>query len=78
MKRQQGRRVRFARFSVRTKLFNPQFVTFLEKTRFRRDEVTRHERRMRRRSILSKLAYLAGALTFGWIVLESAQAISLF
>jgi len=78
MKRNQAHRVRFARFSVRTKLFNPHFVTFLEKTRFRRDDVTRHERRMRHRAFLRRFAYLAGTLTFGWIVLESAQAISLF
>ena len=63
---------------LRSKLINPQFVGYLETSKFRRVSLDKHERRMRRRAVWARMSLLIGALIFGWIVIESAQAITLF
>ena len=63
---------------LRTKLINPQFVTFLETSKFRRMSLDKHEKKMRRKIVWGRMSLLIGALIFGWIVIESAQAITLF
>lgn len=58
---------------------NPQFVSFLQQSGFReRINPDHYEKKMRRRRVAA-YAVLAVILTaFSWIMLESAQALSLF
>lgn len=70
--------IRFSQLSLQSKLINPQFVTFLETTKFRRLNLDKHERRMRRKTVWGRMSLLIATLVFGWIIMESAQAISLF
>jgi hypothetical protein len=70
--------VSFMRTNLRSKLINPQFVTFLETSKFRRVSLDKHERKMRRKAVWARMSLLIAGLIFGWIVIESAQAITLF
>lgn len=78
LRRKRRRQVSFMRTGLRGKLMNPQFVTFLQTSRFRRMSLDKHEIRMRRKAVWARMSLLIGALIFGWIVIESAQAITLF
>tara|TARA_B100001123_G_scaffold446845_1_gene602498 strand:- start:772 stop:1134 length:363 start_codon:yes stop_codon:yes gene_type:complete len=72
------KRVRFTKTGLESRLANPQFIGFLEATRFKHANLDKYERRIRRKFIRKRLSMAAGILTFGWLVLESAQALSLF
>lgn len=57
---------------------NPQFVSFLQKSGFRKRQLDRHEKLKRfRRAATLTLAWAAG-LGCVWIAIESAEALSLF
>ena len=66
------------RTNLRSKLINPQFITFLETSKFRRVGLDKHERKLRRKTVWARMSLLIGGLIFGWMIIESAQAISLF
>ncbi|MDA0346754.1 MAG: hypothetical protein O3C43_14130 [Verrucomicrobia bacterium] len=78
LRQKRPKQVRFSQLNVRTKLINPQFVTFLKTTRFKRLNLDKHERRLRRKTVWGRMALLIATLLFGWLIIESAQAISLF
>lgn len=63
---------------MRSKLINPRFVGFLETSKFQRVHLDKHERKLRRKAVWGRMTLLIGFLIFGWIIIESAQAISLF
>ncbi len=57
---------------------NAQFVSFLQKSGFRKRQLDRHERSKRFKKLVTigfAWAICAGAL---WVAVESAQALSLF
>ncbi|MFL3659284.1 MAG: hypothetical protein ACJ07L_14690 [Opitutales bacterium] len=57
---------------------NAQFVSFLQKSGFRRQLIDRHEKTKRFKKILGiTVAWVLGG-GFLWVVVESAQAIELF
>ena len=57
---------------------NAQFVSFLQKSGFRRQLIDRHEKTKRFKKILGiTVAWVLGG-GFLWFVVESAQAIELF
>lgn len=62
----------------RTRLRNPQFVNYLESTRFSYRNLDKYERKLRRKVLWKRGSFTLGALLFGWLILESAQAFFLF
>ena len=76
--RQRRKRVSFMRMGLHGRINNPQFVTFLETSKFRRVSLDKYERKMRRKAVWARMSLLIAALIFGWLVIESAQAITLF
>jgi hypothetical protein len=70
--------VTISQTNKRSRLINSQFVSFLEASKFRRVSLDKHERKLRRRTVWARMSILIGFLIFGWLVIESAQAISLF
>lgn len=63
----------------RTRIRNAQFVSFVDASGcFEARRPDRHDRRLRRRKLVGGLFKLAAAGGLGWVVLESARAISQF
>lgn len=72
-------RVDNARLQNRTAIRNAQFVSFVDASGcFEARRPDRHDRKLRRQKLMRAAIALAGASGLGWIVLESARAISLF
>lgn len=61
-----------------TRTSNAQFVSFLEQSGFRQVNPDRYERSMQRRRLLFNCLFWATVAGFSWVVIESAQALSLF
>lgn len=58
---------------------SPQFVSFLQQSGFReRINPDHYERKMRRRRLVAYGFVVIVILGFGWVMMESAQALSLF
>lgn len=58
---------------------NPQFVSFLQQSGFREGiNLDHYEKKMRRRRIAAYAVLAVILAAFSWIMLESAQALSLF
>ena len=58
---------------------NPQFVSFLQQSGFReRINPDHYEKKMRRRRFAAYAVLVVILAAFSWIMLESAQALSLF
>lgn len=55
-----------------------QFVSFLESSGYRTHTVDAYERSLRRRRVAKVVLMWATAFAAAWIVLESAQAVSMF
>lgn len=55
-----------------------QFVSFLEASGYRTHSVDTYERSLRRRRAAKAVLMWATAFAAAWIVLESAQAVSIF
>ncbi|BET66097.1 hypothetical protein ASA1KI_10150 [Opitutales bacterium ASA1] len=62
----------------RTSTKNVQFVSFLDESGFRRVDPDRYERSMRRRRVLAYSVLWLMVAGFAWVVIESAQALSIF
>lgn len=63
----------------RTRLRNAQFVSFVDASGcFEARRPDRFDRKLRRQKLLRAAAALLGAGGLGWVVLESARAISQF
>ena len=62
----------------RTRTKNVQFVSFLDESGFRRVDPNRYERSMRRRKTMAYALVWSMVAGFAWVVIESAQALSLF
>jgi hypothetical protein len=62
----------------RTRVKNPQFVSFLSSSGFRRSPWPKHGDVLRRRRAVATALVWALALAFGWGVVESARALSIF
>ena len=72
-------RVDNARIHGRTSIRNAQFVSFVDASGcFEARRPDRFDRRLRRQKLVRAMAALVGAGGLGWIVLESARAISQF
>ena len=57
----------------------PQFVSFLQQSGFReRINPDHYERKMRRRRLVAYAFIVLVVVGFSWIMIESAQALSLF
>lgn len=63
----------------RTPIRNAQFVSFVDASGcFEARRPDRFDRKLRRQKLMRAMVALAGASGLGWIVLESARAISQF
>lgn len=62
----------------RTSTRNVQFVSFLDQSGFRRIDVNRYERSMRRRRVAAYALLWMMVAGFAWVVIESAQALSIY
>lgn len=63
----------------RTAIRNAQFVSFVDASGcFEARRPDRFDRRLRRQKLLKAILGLAGAGGLGWVVVESARAISRF
>ncbi len=62
----------------RTSTRNAQFISFLDDSGFRRVDTDRWERRMRRQRLVAYTLLWTMVAGFAWVVIESAQALSLF
>ncbi|MBE2213080.1 MAG: hypothetical protein IAE82_04345 [Opitutaceae bacterium] len=62
----------------RTTTKNAQFVSFLDDSGFRRVNTDKWERSMRRRRAVAYALLWMMVAGFAWVVIESAQALSLF
>ncbi len=57
----------------------PQFVSFLQQSGFReRINPDHYERKMRRRRLVAYAFIILVVVGFSWVMIESAQALSLF
>jgi hypothetical protein len=70
-------RLLFADIS-RTQTRNAQFVSFLSESGFRKVDPGKYERSLRRRQVVAHVLLWSILAGFGWVVIESAQALSLF
>jgi len=61
-----------------TRTKNSQFLSFLQGTGFRRVNPDLYERSLRRRRTLMAVFTWSAVAGFAWIVIESAQALSMF
>ena len=61
-----------------TRTTNGQFVSFLQGTEFRRVNPDLYERSLRRRRVVMAVFTWAAVAGFAWVVIESAQALSMF
>jgi hypothetical protein len=66
------------RHSSHTRPTNGQFVSFLQGTHFRRVNPDAYERSLRRRRVAMAVFTWAAVAGFAWVVIESAQALSMF
>jgi hypothetical protein len=57
---------------------NAQFISFLDESGFRRVNPDRYERSLRRRRVAAYVLMWAMVSGFAWVVIESAQALSIF
>jgi len=57
---------------------NAQFVSFLTESGFRKVDPDRYEKSLRRRRVVAHVLMWTILAGFGWVVIESAQALSLF
>ena len=57
---------------------NGQFLSFLQGTHFRRVNPDSYERSLRRRRTALAVLTWAAVAGFAWVVVESAQALSMF
>ena len=62
----------------RTSTRNVQFVSFLDESGFRRVDPDKYERSMRRRRVVAYALLWMMVAGFAWVVIESAQALSIF
>lgn len=63
----------------RTQIRNAQFVSFVDASGcFEARRPDRFDRKLRRQKLMKAFAALAGASGLGWVVVESARAISMF
>ena len=62
----------------RTSTRNAQFISFLDDSGFRRVDTDKWERRMRRQRVVAYTLLWTMVAGFAWVVIESAQALSLF
>ncbi|MEZ5278693.1 MAG: hypothetical protein R3F07_20090 [Opitutaceae bacterium] len=62
----------------RTQTRNAQFVSFLSESGFRKVDPGKYERSLRRRRVVAHVLLWSILAGFGWVVIESAQALSLF
>jgi hypothetical protein len=63
----------------RTPIRNAQFVSFVDASGcFETRHPDRHDRKLRRQKLMKAFTALLGAGGLGWVVLESARAISQF
>jgi hypothetical protein len=62
----------------RTATKNAQFVSFLTESGFRKVDPNKYEQSLRRRRVVAHALMWAILAGFGWVVIESAQALSLF
>jgi hypothetical protein len=63
----------------RTRLRNAQFVSFVDSSGcFEARRPDRHDRKLRRQKLVKAAFTMLGAGGLGWVVLESARAISQF
>jgi len=62
----------------RTSTRNAQFISFLDDSGFRRIDTDKWERRMRRQRVIAYALLWTMVAGFAWVVIESAQALSLF
>lgn len=62
----------------RGRTLNPQFVTFLRESERRSRRAVVEASSFRRRQVIATALVWLAVLAFGWIVLESAQALSVF
>lgn len=61
-----------------TRTRNAQFISFLDESGFRRVNPDRYERSMRRRRVVAYVLLWTLVSGFAWVVIESAQALSIF
>ena len=61
-----------------TRTQNSQFLSFLHDTGFRRVNPDQYERSLRRRRTAMAVFTWAAVAGFAWVVIESAQALSMF
>ncbi len=61
-----------------TRTQNSQFLSFLHGSGFRRVNLDQYERSLRRRRVAMALFTWAAVAGFAWVVIESAQALSMF
>jgi len=57
---------------------NNQFISFLQRSGFRRVNPDRYERSLRRRRLALAVFGWASVLGLTWVVVESAKALSMF
>ena len=57
---------------------NAQFVSFLQKSGFRRQVLNRHDKTKRFKKLVSTLVAWSLVIGLIWVVVESAQALELF
>ena len=57
---------------------NAQFVSFLQKSGFRRQLLNRHDKTKRFKKLVSALVAWSLVIGLIWVVVESAQALELF
>lgn len=62
----------------KTSTRNAQFISFLDDSGFRRVDPDKWERRMRRQRAVAYVLLWSMVAGFAWVVIESAQALSLF
>jgi len=62
----------------KTSTRNVQFISFLDESGFRRVNPDKYERSMRRRRTFAYACLWVMIAGFAWVVIESAQALSIF
>ena len=61
-----------------TRTQNSQFLSFLHGSGFRRVNLDQYERSLRRRRVAMAVFTWVAVAGFAWVVIESAQALSMF
>jgi hypothetical protein len=68
----------YRRDAGKTRTRNAQFISFLDESGFRRVDPNKYERAMRRRRVVAFACVWLMVAGFAWVVIESAQALSIF